>query len=59
MHEFRKLVFKQHRFGKVGSLMLFTIQKNEVFSYTTRIFYNNYVSRLEIITSNYSVSCTC
>jgi len=50
MHEFRKLVFKQHGIGKVGSLMLSTIQENEFFNYTTRIFYNNYVFGLEIIT---------
>jgi len=50
MHEFRKLVFKQPRIGKIGSLMLFTIQENEVFNYTTRIFYNKYVFGLEIIT---------
>jgi hypothetical protein len=48
MHEFRNLAFKQHRIGKVGALILFTIQENEVFSYTRRIFYKNYVFVLEI-----------
>jgi len=43
MGEFRKLVFKRHRIGKVDSLTLFTVQENEVFNYTTRIFYNSYV----------------